>query len=147
MSHKIRVGVIFGGRSSEHEVSIVSAGSVMQHLDRKKYDVLPIGITKDGQWLAGEKALYLLKENIHDTDSLAILPPDPTVRGLLKIKPSRDVEPQAPLSLDVVFPVLHGPFGEDGTIQGMLELADIPYVGAAVTASALAMDKILQKVV
>jgi D-alanine-D-alanine ligase len=144
MPKKIRVGVIFGGRSAEHEVSIVSAASVIGALDKKKYDVLPIGITAEGRWLSSAKALALLRERT-DIEHLPehILVPDPRKQGLVELKnSSAQLTPQ---QLDVVFPVLHGTYGEDGTIQGLFELADIPYVGSGVLGSAVGMDKVVQK--
>lgn len=143
MSKKIRIGVIFGGRSAEHQVSLVSATSVIQALNPETYEILPIGITPQGEWLAGEESLQLLKEG-KTADHLAVyLPADPTVKRLIR---KRDLSPIGE-ALDVVFPVLHGSYGEDGTIQGLLDLADLPYVGASVLGSAVAMDKILQKLV
>lgn len=131
MAKKIRVGVIFGGRSAEHEVSIVSAASVIGALDKKKYDVLPIGITPEGRWLSSAKALELLKQQA-DIESLPehILVPDPRKQGLVELKDSS--AQLTPQHIDVAFPVLHGTYGEDGTIQGLFELADIPYVGSGV---------------
>ena len=144
MPRKIRVGVIFGGRSAEHEVSIVSAASVIGALDKKKYEVFPIGITADGRWLSSQKALALLRERA-DVENLPehILVPDPRKQGLVELKDS-SAQP-SPQRIDVAFPVLHGTFGEDGTIQGLFELADIPYVGSGVLGSAIGMDKVLQK--
>ncbi|MDZ7316230.1 MAG: D-alanine--D-alanine ligase [candidate division KSB1 bacterium] len=142
MAQKLRVGVLFGGRSTEHQVSLVSAQSVMAALDRDKYEVIPIGISPAGRWLCGDDALPLLKEGKEPPHG-CFLPPDPTCRRLLDLN---RLEPLGD-ALDVIFPVLHGSFGEDGTIQGLLELADIPYVGAGVLGSALAMDKVLQKLV
>jgi D-alanine-D-alanine ligase len=144
MPKKIRVGVIFGGRSAEHEVSIVSAASVIGALDRSKYEVLPIGITPEGRWLSSEKALELLKQRA-DVENLPehILVPDPRKQGLLELKDSS--AQLSPQQIDVVFPVLHGSYGEDGTIQGLFELADIPYVGSGVLGSAVGMDKVVQK--
>lgn len=144
MTRKIRVGVIFGGRSAEHEVSLVSAASVIRALDKKKYDILPIGITPEGRWLSSSEALRLLKERA-DIESLPehILVPDPRKRGLVQLH--RSSAESVPHPIDVVFPVLHGTYGEDGTIQGLFELADIPYVGAGVLGSAVGMDKVVQK--
>jgi len=144
MSRKIRVGVIFGGRSAEHEVSLVSAASVINALDRKKYEILPIGITPEGRWLSASDALKLLKERA-DIESLPehILVPDPRKRGLVQLH--RSSAESVPHPVDVVFPVLHGTYGEDGTIQGLFELADIPYIGAGVLGSAVGMDKVIQK--
>lgn len=144
MPKKIRVGVIFGGRSAEHEVSIVSAASVIGALDKKKYEVLPIGITAEGRWLSATNALELLKQRA-DIENLPehILVPDPRKQGLVELKDSSaQVTPQ---HIDVAFPVLHGTYGEDGTIQGLFELADIPYVGSGVLGSAVGMDKVIQK--
>jgi D-alanine-D-alanine ligase len=140
---KIRLGVLFGGRSGEHEVSLVSAASVMQALDPARFIVIPIGIAKNGSWLTGPEVLAHLK-GAPRQDGIAdcFLPPDPTRHGLLVCHGEGAFEN---IALDAVFPVLHGTFGEDGTIQGLLELADIPYVGSGVLASALGMDKALQK--
>jgi len=149
LKKKIRVGVIFGGRSGEHEVSLVSATSIMSALDKDRYEVVPIGITKAGKWIAGKESLQLLKEGKERDQLHAFLPADPTERRLLPAgEPGRQMEKTSQNisgELDVVFPVLHGPFGEDGTIQGLFELADIPYVGAGVLGSAIGMDKIFQK--
>ncbi len=145
---KLRVCVIFGGRSGEHEVSIVSATSVMNALDPAKYEVVPVGITKAGRWIAGAQSVQLLKSGIEDTPFYAMLPADPTEQRLLPATTNsasaQELE-QFREKFDVVFPVLHGPYGEDGTIQGLLELANLPYVGAGVLGSAVCMDKIVQK--
>lgn len=146
---KIKVGVVFGGRSGEHEVSIVSAQSVMKALDKKKYEVIPIGITKEGKWIAGSEAVKFLKEGIKKLPFKSVLPPDPTEKGLVKVR-DRGLVPvssQKPTitSIDVIFPVIHGTYGEDGKLQGLLEMANIAYVGANVLGSALGMDKIVQK--
>lgn len=143
---KIRVGVVFGGRSGEHEVSLRSARSVMQALDPARYEVVPIGIGKDGRWFAG------------DTDALtagtaaaqpATLLPEPGDATLMAVSHAGEGATPSSLSaitaLDVVFPVLHGPYGEDGTVQGLLELAGVPYVGAGVVGSAVGMDKAIFK--
>ncbi len=136
---KIRVGVLFGGRSAEHEVSLVSATSVIKSLSRKKYTVVPIGITKSGQFIIGPQTLDNLKNNKNiSVKDLASLPPVPETQGL---KLPNDIRKK----VDVIFPVLHGTYGEDGTIQSILELANIPYVGAGVVGSAVGMDKIFQK--
>ena len=144
MARKIRVGVIFGGRSVEHEVSLVSAASVINALDREKYEILPIGITPEGRWLSSAEAVALLKEK-GNIDQLPehILVPDPRKKGLVPLQNSSSSVPSHPV--DVLFPVLHGTYGEDGTIQGLFELADIPYVGSGVLGSALGMDKVVQK--
>jgi len=147
--NRIKIGVIFGGRSGEHEVSIVSAQSVMKFLDKKKYDVIPIAITKQGAWLAGPQAVNLLKAGIKKMAKKSILAPDPTERGIINIEEKKTTkflskfQPQ--IKMDVIFPVLHGTYGEDGTIQGLMELANIPYIGANVLGSAVGMDKIIQK--
>ena len=152
MAKKLRVGVIFGGRSSEHEVSIRSAASVIQAIDRKKYDVLPIAITREGKWLPPAEAAKLL-----GADTQALLPGesvnkergdiailgDPSHTGLTSFGANGSALAYEPL--DVVFPVLHGPFGEDGTLQGLLEMANVPYVGGGVLASACGMDKVAMK--
>ncbi len=137
---RIRVGVIFGGRSGEHEVSLASARSVMNVLDRDKYEIVPIGITHEGRWLAGgDPMAVLIGGNGHNED---LYPPAVAGNG-------RELVPGATGEsfpyLDVIFPVLHGPYGEDGTIQGLLELADVAYVGCGVLASSLGMDKIASK--
>ena len=133
---KIRVGIIFGGRSGEHEVSILSAQSVIGALDKKKYEAVPIFINKKGKWQLGFDP-KTLKGN---GEQYVYLPPDPTTKKLISTKESETL-PQ----LDVIFPVLHGTYGEDGSVQGLLELSDIPYVGAGVTASAVGLDKVLMK--
>ncbi|MFB0546064.1 MAG: D-alanine--D-alanine ligase family protein [Anaerolineae bacterium] len=164
MKRKLRVGVIFGGRSGEHEVSLVSAESVMNAIDKDKYEVVPIGITKEGRWLTEGDPLKLLQSGetaMIESEDLAYPAPDirleegisypeSRVRDLVSTG-RRELVPgtrkRGIPQVDVVFPVLHGPYGEDGTIQGLLELADIPYVGAGVLGSALGMDKALMKTV
>jgi D-alanine-D-alanine ligase len=131
---KIRVGVIFGGRSGEHEVSLRSAESILKAIDRNKYDVVPIGITHEGKWLASKNALAMLpaKEQIQKvltSGEPITLPPEPAGQGIV----------------DVIFPIMHGTYGEDGTIQGLLELANVAYVGAGVLGSAVGMDKDVMK--
>ncbi len=143
---KIRVGVIFGGRSGEHEVSLRSAASVMRALNPDKYEVLPIGVTKAGRWISGANALRALEAGALDSTRPVTLLGEPMDRALMAI----DEGPEAltlheEAQLDVVFPVLHGPFGEDGTVQGLLELAGVPYVGAGVVGSAVGMDKAVFK--
>jgi D-alanine-D-alanine ligase len=138
---RLRVGVIFGGRSGEHEVSLASAASVIRALDPEKYEAVPIGITKDGRWLVGTGAQKMLPEVLKSGERVW-LPPDPTSAALVPIAPSAE---HPAIAVDVVFPVLHGTFGEDGTVQGLLELAGLPYVGAGVLASAVGMDKDVQK--
>src|ERR1700746_2037528 len=168
---KLRVGVLFGGRSGEHEVSLLSAASVVNAIDKNKYEVVPIGITKDGRWLTAAAAEALLQGKPHDesrhlragdpdaTPRAAVLargeavvvPPDPVHPASRSLTPfqsdARALRRAADraINVDVIFPVLHGTFGEDGTIQGLLELADIPYVGAGVLGSAAGMDKDIMK--
>src|SRR3989454_6465482 len=145
MERRMRVGVVYGGRSGEHEVSLRSAASIIAALDPARYEVVPIAITKDGRWLTGPESLQVLEAAQRDLapipehGSEVTLPADPTRHGLLPLGQGQ------PTPLDVVFPVLHGTYGEDGTIQGLLELASIPYVGAGVLASAVGMDKALMK--
>jgi len=139
MKEKINVGVLFGGRSAEHQVSLVSAESVITHLDAEKYNIHPIGISPAGQWFYGEQALDMLKKGKKAPDLRVLFPADPTEQQLLYFNKNQTQK------IDVMFPVLHGTFGEDGTIQGLFELADIPYVGAGVLGSSLSMDKITQK--
>jgi D-alanine-D-alanine ligase len=142
MQKKLRVGVIFGGRSGEHEVSLVSAASVIQALDKEKYEVVPIGITPEGRWISSERSLQLLKAKAgleHEPERF--LAPEPSRQALMTASGGGG----GSLPLDVVFPVMHGTYGEDGTVQGLLELANIPYVGAGVLGSAVGMDKIAQK--
>ena len=143
-SRKLKIGVIFGGRSGEHEVSLQSARSVMEALDREKYEVIPIGIDKRGRWLSGDVMAALTEGRAGQP---ATLLPDPQSGALLQLD---QPEPQTAVlsqvsQLDVIFPVLHGPYGEDGTVQGLLELAGLPYVGAGVAGSAVGMDKALFK--
>ncbi len=135
---KIRLGVLFGGVSSEYEVSLLSASSILRHLDREKYDVVRIGITKDGRWLLFEGDDTLLKTGAWaDSCSAAVLSPDRGTHGLLVL---RDGKTEC-LRLDAVFPILHGKNGEDGTVQGLCALADIPCVGSDTAGSAVCMDK------
>jgi D-alanine-D-alanine ligase len=175
---KLRVGILFGGRSGEHEVSLLSAASVLNAIDKTKYEMVPIGITKEGRWLTAEHAERLLKGKSADenpaqlragdpdatpgaavlkTGESVVVPPEPTRRGAglapFQTDPNPDSKADASLrrasdraiNVDVIFPVLHGTFGEDGTIQGLLELADIAYVGAGVLGSAAGMDKDIMK--
>jgi D-alanine-D-alanine ligase len=127
MAKKLRVGILFGGRSGEHEVSLLSAASILKAIDRKKFDVAPIGITTQGRWITGANAEALL----------AGRPLRGTGKGTL---PGPDA-----LAVDVIFPVLHGTFGEDGTVQGLLDLAGVPYVGSGVLGSSAGMDKDVMK--
>ncbi|MGA7906793.1 MAG: D-alanine--D-alanine ligase family protein [Candidatus Sulfotelmatobacter sp.] len=167
---KLRVGILFGGRSGEHEVSLLSAASVFNAIDKDKYEVVPIGITKEGRWLTAEHAENLLQGKLvleprhlragdpETTPGAAVLaqgesvvvPPEPVHRqsGLVPFQSDAALTRRASdraINVDVIFPVLHGTFGEDGTIQGLLELADIPYVGAGVLGSAAGMDKDIMK--
>jgi D-alanine-D-alanine ligase len=135
----LRVGVLFGGRSGEHEVSLASAASVIRGLDQDKYEAVPIGITKDGHWLIGEGAVKMLPEVLKGGRRV-MLTADPTEAALIPLDRGAGAQ-----RLDVVFPVLHGTYGEDGTIQGMLDLAGLPYVGAGVLGSAIGMDKDVSK--
>jgi D-alanine-D-alanine ligase len=169
---KLRVGILFGGRSGEHEVSLLSAASVSNAIDKNRYDVVPIGITKQGRWVTAEDAERLLEGNAGhapahlragDPEATAgaavlargeavVVPPEPHHRQGSALAPfqsdatglARRSADRA-INVDVIFPVLHGTFGEDGTIQGLLELADIPYVGAGVLGSAAGMDKDIMK--
>ncbi len=144
MTSKIRLGLIFGGRSAEHEVSLMSARSVLKAINKDKYDVTLVGITKEGKWIAGGDPLRALSAGDMADMSEAALLGEPGKRELLALNEqpgSRAVQLLSVTELDVIFPLLHGPYGEDGTVQGLLELADLPYVGAGVLGSALAMDK------
>src|SRR5262249_13485458 len=161
---KLRMGILFGGRSGEHEVSLLSAASVVNAIDKSKYEVVPIGITKEGRWLTAEHAENLLHgKPVHEARHLragdpettpgaavlsqgesVVVPPEPVHRegGLMPFQSEAALARRASdraINVDVIFPVLHGTFGEDGTIQGLLELADIPYVGAGVLGSAAGM--------
>ena len=154
----IRIGVVFGGRSSEHEVSLASAANVIDALTRAGYEVAPIGITPSGRWLVGGDPMKLLSDNAagvaaidtSDHAPVTIDAQDPSHGA-----PGSAAENWALLpnthhasqleTIDVIFPVLHGPYGEDGTIQGLLEMANLPYVGCGVASSALAMDKALAR--
>ena len=156
-SKKLRVGIIFGGRSAEHEVSLVSAKAVLAALDRDKYDVTLLGITRDGHWIplgdgsSGQADPIALMAPYSDASKVEAAPtatllPDPSVRGVPQISGSAGnltMEMSAPL--DVIFPVLHGPYGEDGTMQGLLELANVPYIGCGVMASSIGMDKVIAR--
>ena len=169
---KLRVGILFGGRSGEHEVSLLSAASVLKAIDRTKFEVLPIGITKQGRWLTAKDAEKLLRgEHAEDSRSAqlragdpeatapaavlasgeaVVVPPEPKQRGSAMVPFQSDSAllrraSDRAINVDIIFPLLHGTFGEDGTIQGLLELADIPYVGAGVLGSAAGMDKDVMK--
>ena len=152
MAKKLRVGVLFGGRSGEHEVSLLSAASILKAIDRKKFDVVPIGITKTGGWLTGGGAQALLAGGDSELGGLMIeaatdLPSSAPVDAVTALVPdaARLGDLSGTKSLDVIFPVLHGTFGEDGTIQGLFELADTAYVGSGVLGSAAGMDKDVMK--
>src|ERR1700730_10147476 len=138
---RMRVGTLFGGRSGEHEVSLASAASVIRALDPQKYEAVPIGIAKDGRWLVGTGAHNMLAEVLKSGERVS-LPPDPTSAALVPLGEGAE---HRSVAVDVMFPVLHGTFGEDGTVQGLLDLAGLPYVGAGVLASAVGMDKDVQK--
>ncbi|MEV0777025.1 D-alanine--D-alanine ligase family protein [Streptomyces sp. NPDC050433] len=146
---KPRVAVVFGGRSSEHAISVVTAGAVLRSIDRTKYDVLPIGITTDGRWALtadepdrmgiADRRLPSVEELAESTEGDVVLSVDPGNREV--VYSEQGSVPKALGEVDVVFPVLHGPYGEDGTLQGLLELSGVPYVGAGVLASAVGQDK------
>ncbi len=139
---RVRVAVVYGGRSSEHSVSCVSAGAVMAHLDREKYEVVPVGITAGGMWTVGESDPEVLKirdgvlPTVQARDELT-LSLNPATAGQLRNLSTGQIH----ATVDVIFPVLHGPFGEDGTVQGLFELSGVPYVGTGVLSSACGMDK------
>jgi len=145
MQKKLRVGILFGGKSAEHEVSLQSAKNVYDAIDREKYEPLLIGIDKSGRWLLNDESRFLLDANDPrlirlnpSSDAVALVPQSKgVIANLSAVKSDK--------AIDVVFPILHGPFGEDGTVQGLLKLADIPFVGAGVLASAAGMDKDVMK--
>ncbi|MEU8888852.1 D-alanine--D-alanine ligase family protein [Streptomyces sp. NPDC048442] len=146
---KPRVAVVFGGRSSEHGISIVTAGAVMRAIDREKYDVLPIGITTDGRWVLtadapdrmaiDDRKVPSMEQLVVSADGAVVLSVDPANREVVYSEPGS--VPKALGEVDVVFPMLHGPYGEDGTLQGLLELSGVPYVGSGVLSSAVGQDK------
>ncbi|CAL9539158.1 D-alanine--D-alanine ligase [Streptomyces sp. enrichment culture] len=148
-TRKPRVAVVFGGRSSEHGISTVTAGAVLKAIDRTKYDVLPIGITRDGRWALAadepermaitERRTPSVEELAESAEGSVVLSVDPGSREVVYSEPG--AVPKALGEVDVVFPVLHGPYGEDGTLQGLLELSGVPYVGSGVLASAVGQDK------
>src|SRR5438132_4348 len=153
---KLRVGVIYGGRSGEHEISLASAAAVFQNLDPERYESIPIRIEKDGRWALARRPPALVsagdviranKSELTDQAREAHLVAHPGGDTLMTIDRRDDGAAVAGLALDVVFPVLHGPYGEDGTVQGLLELANVPYVGAGVLASSVGMDKAAMKLV
>jgi len=140
----VRVAVVFGGRSTEHAISCVSAGSVLAALDPVRYEVVPVGITPKGAWVITSGDPETLRISGRELPTVengtaVVLPGDPTAGGLVVVEPGEGA--RVLHGVDVVFPVLHGPFGEDGTIQGLLEMAGVPYVGSGVLGSAVAMDK------
>jgi D-alanine-D-alanine ligase len=139
---KIRVAVVFGGRSGEHEVSIVSAKNIIDALDRDKFEVLPIGITKEGKWLTGENAIKQFQNNDYSGLQEVTLNSKSSSKELLNLKEDGSYEK---MEVDIFFPALHGPYGEDGTIQGLFEMANVPYTGCGVMASSVAMDKLTTK--
>ena len=145
---KIRVGIIFGGRSGEHEVSFCSASSIIKAIDKDKYTVVPIGITKEGRWISPQDSELALKSGKIEGKNTVILLNDSFSKSLVCIDNNQKLDKSSALEkLDVIFPVLHGPYGEDGTVQGLLELANISYVGAGVAASAISMDKDFMRMV
>ena len=145
---KIKVGLIFGGRSGEHEVSFCSASSIIKAIDKDKYTVVPIGITKEGRWISPQDSELALQSGKIEGKNTVILLNDSFSKSLVCIDNNQRLDKSSALEkLDVIFPVLHGPYGEDGTVQGLLELANIPYVGAGVAASAISMDKDLMKII
>ncbi len=157
MSRKPRIAILFGGRSSEHAVSCVTAAGVLDAIDKTKYDVVPIGITRDGQWslMSGDPSQWSLRSETlpevtrsHETVTLSGVSLTSEVDGGQELVVTAPDQPPRSLGgIDVVMPLLHGPFGEDGTLQGLLEMADVRYVGAGVLASAVGMDKHFMKVV
>ena len=143
---KMRIGILFGGRSGEHEVSIMSARSILKAIDREKYEVVMIGITKQGRWICGDDSMRILETGPEAVGSApaAVLLADPDFNSIFRVSEragGREFSLSRVVELDVLFPVLHGTYGEDGTMQGFFELADIAYVGSGVLGSAVAMDK------
>ncbi|MGD9161714.1 MAG: D-alanine--D-alanine ligase [Desulfobacteraceae bacterium] len=146
MSEKIKVGILFGGKSAEHEISIMSAKNIIDAIDRDKYQVFPIGITKKGKWCIGKSAGLMLEDgriskqdDISGIDMLALVPGE-SESNIINLTDSENTP-----GVDVIFPVLHGPMGEDGTVQGLLKLAGIPFVGSGVLGSSVGMDKDVMK--
>ncbi|HZK40822.1 MAG TPA: D-alanine--D-alanine ligase [Atribacterota bacterium] len=145
---KIRVGIIFGGRSGEHEVSFCSASSIIKAIEKDKYIIVPIGITKEGRWISPQDSELALQSGKIEGKNTVILLNDSFSKSLVCIDNNQKLDKSSALEkLDVIFPILHGPYGEDGTIQGLLELANIPYVGAGVASSAISMDKDLMRTI
>lgn len=145
-SQKIRLALLFGGRSGEHQVSIASAASVVQAIDRQKYDVIPVYLTPEGRWLPQVEPRHLLQHGgTPSSHAYALFSSDPQQRGLLPLSSASGTPFGSAQAIDVVFPLLHGTYGEDGTVQGLLELAGVPYIGAGVLGSAVGMDKATMK--
>lgn len=139
---KMKVGVVFGGQSGEHEVSLMSATSVIKVMDKTKYDIIPIGITKEGKWHIFPGDVSKIEDGSWQEEAIpAFLPPDTGYRCLIFLEEGKEVRHY----IDVIFPVLHGPRGEDGTVQGVFELMNIPYVSCGVSSSAVCMDKVFTK--
>ncbi|MGC9334383.1 MAG: D-alanine--D-alanine ligase family protein [Anaerolineae bacterium] len=148
MGNKVKIGLIFGGRSGEHEISLMSARGIMNAIDGDIYEVVPIGITKEGRWLASGDPWQALASGQLSESNHATLLAEPSQHGLMRLEDREqdsDIKAVQVSEIDVAFPILHGPYGEDGTVQGLLELAGIPYVGGGVAASAVGMDKVLFK--
>jgi D-alanine-D-alanine ligase len=151
LANKIRIGVIFGGRSGEHEVSVRSARSVIDAIDRDRYEIIPVAISKEGRWLSPAASVAMLpaetgrrvSQRVGGRQESLTIVGDPSREGLISL--NADGARSSSLPFDVIFPVLHGTFGEDGTIQGLLEMAGVPYVGCGVLASATGMDKVAMK--
>jgi D-alanine-D-alanine ligase len=145
VTRKIRVGIIFGGRSGEHEVSLASARSVLRAIDNRLYEAVPIGITRQGKWLVADSPETLLRDGaVSEPPEAAEALPDVSHHGIVRVPKSGSFDFHDS-AVDLVFPLLHGPYGEDGTVQGLLELADIPYVGAGHLCAAVCMDKVAMK--
>src|SRR3954451_9165813 len=144
MRKKLRVALLFGGRSAEHEISLISARNIADAMDKEKYEIVPIGIDRRGRWFLDEGARLLnntqAKQVSFGTGAFTAVLPGSAETPLVRIPSGRPLQ-----AIDVVFPVLHGPFGEDGTVQGMLKLANVPFVGAGVLGSAVGMDKDVMK--
>lgn len=143
MNNKKNVAVIFGGQSSEHDISCISASTIIDNIDRDLYDLFLIGITKDGRWLKVNNTQEIRDGIWLSSDTTAVISPDVSHKGILYIKDDKITHQ----TIDVIFPVLHGLYGEDGTIQGLFEMSTIPYVGCGVIASGLSMDKFFTKVI
>jgi D-alanine-D-alanine ligase len=141
MADKTRVAVVFGGRSGEHEVSIVSAQNIIEAMSPQKYDVFPLGITKQGKWLTGSNAIHAFKTGDYSSLTEVILNTKSGANELLHLENGQ----YKAIKIDIFFPALHGPYGEDGTIQGLFEMANVPYTGCAVLSSSAGMDKLITK--